>query len=129
MSSETNQYAIEMSSRHGDGGEGKAAVGIPVDSPPWGSSYFMREPIPRLPVPDVTLATEVLRLRGGPCWTMSYARLRPTMLASSHPETTHVFCVDHCTDGGRWILAASHQTTHEQMVNERAPMKLSLIHI
>ena len=87
------------------------------------------EPLPPLPKPEVTLTSEVVRLRGGPYWSMSYARLRPTSFASHHPEVSRVsrvFCVDHCTDGGRWILVARHESANAnraKLTRGRAPMK------
>ena len=60
-----------------------------------------------LPVPSCSLTTELLRLRGGPYWTISYAWLRATPWARSvrydqrdADDEPKKFCVDHDTDGG-----------------------------
>ena len=76
-----------------------------------------------LPMPSCSLTTELLRLRGGPYWTISYAWLRATPWARSVPYDNDrddtdegepkMFCVDHETDGGGWVLVASYQSTHK----------------
>jgi hypothetical protein len=70
--------------------------------------------IPDLPPVVVSLGTELVRLRGGPYWSESYARLRPTRRTSNDSSinplliTPSTLCVvDHVTDGGRWILVGS----------------------
>ena len=66
--------------------------------------------IPEYPGTVVTLCTELLRLRGGPYWSESYAILRATPQAKFGPYSAlglgkPTLCVvDHRTDGGRWIL-------------------------
>ena len=46
--------------------------------------------IPEPPGIAVTLSTELVRLRGGPYWSESYAWLRPTLLAKSNNENATV---------------------------------------
>ena len=49
--------------------------------------------IPEPPGIAVTLSTELVRLRGGPYWSESYAWLRPTLLAKSNNENATVSSV------------------------------------
>ena len=128
-------HALEMTSSlpgplHNSGGEEKTRAAGKFMAERFGGSIGSfggsLEPLPPLPKPEVTLTSEVVRLRGGPYWTMSYARLRPTSFASHHPEVSRVFCVDHCTDGGRWILVARHgsgNANRAKLTRGRAPMK------
>ena len=75
---------------------------------------------PGLPEPPpcvVTMCTELVRLRGGPYWSESYALLRASSRA--HPDGVPgdpLLCVvDHATDGGRWVLIGSFQSDKPQI--------------
>ena len=73
--------------------------------------------IPEYPGTVVTLCTELLRLRGGPYWSESYAILRATRRATleDEPGRPTLCVVDHQTDGGRWILLGTWQSDSTRM--------------
>ena len=73
--------------------------------------------LPEYPGTVVTLSTELVRLRGGPYWSESYALLRATGRATleGSPGTPLLCVVDHVTDGGRWILLGSWQSDCTRM--------------
>ena len=74
--------------------------------------------LPEFPGIVVTMSTELVRLRGGPYWTESYALLRRSSRASSsriegkkdNIVKPTLCVVDHTTDGGRWILISTYSS-------------------
>ena len=78
---------------------------------------------PELPLPQCTLTTELLRLRGGPYHSLSYARLRVSerlrqgvgVLNASAADSGAWLAVDHDCDGGRWICIGSYQTIYPKV--------------
>lgn len=79
--------------------------------------------LPDPPPIVVTMCTELVRLRGGPYWSESYAILRsPSRVTSSGlPGQPKLTVVDHMTDGGRWILVGSFQSDRPNGIVNRMP--------
>ena len=86
---------------------------------------------PELPLPQCTLTTELLRLRGGPYHSLSYARLRVSerlrrgggVLDASDAGSGAWLAVDHDCDGGRWICIGSFQTIYPKVHETSPPMR------
>ena len=86
--------------------------------------------LPEGPPTVVTLCTELVRLRGGPYWSESYALLRaPSRVTSSgQPGRPHLCVVDHVTDGGRWILMGSYQSDRPFITNHVPKIAVGYVH-